>query len=78
MDFLSDYLADSSDLAVGITATQLGLGPILECLAGCLLAGAGVLTGVAYARLAMQSGKPRRGEHPAWPALDERRQTELI
>jgi len=41
-------------VAVGITATQIGLGPFLECLAAWLTALGGVLTAWLHSRLAAQ------------------------
>jgi hypothetical protein len=46
-------------VAVGITATQLRLGPLPECAASCLLAAAGVLTACLYFRLAARRDWPR-------------------
>jgi hypothetical protein len=45
-------------VAAGITATQLGFGPWLECAGACLMALGGTLTGGLYVRLAAQSGWP--------------------
>jgi hypothetical protein len=42
-------------VAAGITATQLGSGTWLECLAAWFLAATGTLTGVVYVRLAGKS-----------------------
>jgi hypothetical protein len=46
-------------VAVGITATQLRWGPVLECVAASAMALGGVLTACLYLRLARQSGWPR-------------------
>jgi hypothetical protein len=45
-------------VAVGITATQLGLGPHLEAASAFILAGAGFLTAWLYLRLALTAGYP--------------------
>ncbi|MFP3941692.1 MAG: YndJ family transporter [Thermoanaerobaculia bacterium] len=45
-------------VAVGITATQLGLGPWLEALAAWVMAAAGVLVAGLHLRLAVGSGAP--------------------
>jgi hypothetical protein len=42
-------------VAVGITTTQLGCGPAIECAAGCGLALAGAAVAVLHLRLAVQS-----------------------
>ena len=47
-------------VAAGITATQLGLGPWLECLAAWFTAGAGLVTAWLHLRLAAQ---------PAWRGM---------
>lgn len=47
-------------MAVGITATQLELGSLIECLAAWFLALSGLLCAWLHLRLAMQ---------PAWPSL---------
>ncbi|MEX2118856.1 MAG: YndJ family transporter [Pirellulales bacterium] len=47
-------------VAVGITATQIGLGPLLECLAAWLTAVAGILAAWLYLRLVLEG---------RWPAL---------
>jgi hypothetical protein len=42
-------------VAMGITTTQISGHPLLESLASCLLAAAGILTGVLYLRLAWKT-----------------------
>jgi hypothetical protein len=44
-------------VAIGITATQLGLGPWVECLASWVMALGGILTGWLHQRLALQPGR---------------------
>src|SRR5262249_12079243 len=44
-------------VAAGITATQLGLGSFLECVAACWTALAGLLTAWLHLRLAAQPGR---------------------
>lgn len=45
-------------MAVGITATQLGLGPWVEALAAWTVAGAGALVAWLHLRLALRPGHP--------------------
>ena len=47
-------------VAVGITASQMELGPMLECLAAILTALSGLLTALLYLRLTVRAGS-------AWP-----------
>ncbi|MEX2560930.1 MAG: YndJ family protein [Pirellulales bacterium] len=45
-------------VAVGITATQIGLGPLLECLAAWLTAVAAILAAWLHLRLALEGRRP--------------------
>lgn len=45
-------------VAVGITTTQLGVGPSIEAAAGCGLALAGMVVGILHVRLATDSRQP--------------------
>jgi YndJ-like protein len=54
----SGVIAGVPLVAMGITSTQLQLGPLVECLASWVLALGGIMAGWLHLRLALQPGRP--------------------